>query len=170
LIFNGETLATPDGLQVVFAKVGAELELASTADRLAVIRGRGANFFSYTFPLGHTTRKFPLVHPGTTVVTMGSGEFPARAEVFVSQHPYWAITNASGQFEFPEVPPGTYDLRVYIRDWVVSSAERDPESGLIARLNYGPDLVFRQTVTVTPGGAETVTVRFDPSTRGGHGQ
>ena len=36
-----------------------------------------------------------------------------RASVHVFEHPYFAVTDAAGQFELTQVPPGTYRLRIW---------------------------------------------------------
>jgi len=36
-----------------------------------------------------------------------------RAYVYVSEHPYVAITDASGNFEIKDLPPGKYTIRFW---------------------------------------------------------
>jgi hypothetical protein len=40
-----------------------------------------------------------------------------NAEMFVAPHPYYAVTDESGQFEFTDVPPGTYQIVAWHEGW-----------------------------------------------------
>ena len=33
-----------------------------------------------------------------------------NAEILVVPHPYYAVTDESGRFELPDVPPGQYEI------------------------------------------------------------
>ncbi len=35
------------------------------------------------------------------------------AYIWVSKHPYYAVTDKSGKFEIADVPPGTYKLKAW---------------------------------------------------------
>ena len=44
-----------------------------------------------------------------------------RAWIYVSPHPYIAITDANGAFKIDAIPPGRYVLRVWHEGWVLES-------------------------------------------------
>jgi hypothetical protein len=79
-----------------------------------------------------------------------------HAYLFVSDHPYCAITDADGHFEWPRVPPGEYELITWMPSWDVVRFERDPESTAVVRIDFGPHREWRQTVAVRPN--ETTTI------------
>jgi plastocyanin len=58
--------------------------------------------------------------------------------VVVLENPYFAVTNAEGKFEIPNVPPGTYTLKTW--------SEKLPETS--------------RQVTVTAGGAANVHIEL----------
>jgi hypothetical protein len=60
-----------------------------------------------------------------------------RAVIVVLDHPFFAVTDESGKFEIPNVPPGSYTLKAW--------SEKGPEQS--------------RPVTVTAGG--TATVHFE---------
>jgi Carboxypeptidase regulatory-like domain len=45
------------------------------------------------------------------------------AEMMVAPHPYYAVTDESGQFEFRDVPPGTYKIVAWHEGWGVIGKE-----------------------------------------------
>ena len=78
-----------------------------------------------------------------------------NAYIHVVANPYYAVTNAKGEFELKDVPPGKYTLRA----WHESMAEEAVTSGPeITGYNYGPDWEETRSVTVEAGG--TVTADF----------
>ena len=40
-----------------------------------------------------------------------------NAEMMVVSHPYYAVTNESGSFEFTGVPPRTYQIAAWHEGW-----------------------------------------------------
>jgi plastocyanin len=51
-----------------------------------------------------------LKKPGLVSVKCDAGHTWMSAFVHVVEHPYYAVTDASGKFELTDVPPGTYTL------------------------------------------------------------
>jgi hypothetical protein len=46
-----------------------------------------------------------------------------RAWVVVAAHPFYAVTDAGGQFELPRLPPGRYTVRVWQERLGTASSE-----------------------------------------------
>jgi hypothetical protein len=42
----------------------------------------------------------------------------------VVTHPYYAVTDESGRFEFSDVPPGTYQIVAWHEGWNVAGKEQ----------------------------------------------
>jgi Carboxypeptidase regulatory-like domain len=77
-----------------------------------------------------------------SVVRMGSGIFPwMRGFLFVTDHPFFAVTSESGAFELNGVPAGTYTVEAW-------------------HTQYGK---VEASVTVSPGVDATVNFQFDAS-------
>ena len=69
--------------------------------------------------------------PGLVEIACDAGHTWMRAYVLVTDHPYYAITGNDGAFTIPDVPPGTYTVRVWhealgtqTREVVLRQAER----------------------------------------------
>jgi len=73
-----------------------------------------------------------------------------RGYLFVDDHPYYARSDAEGQFVLPLVPAGRYELVCWMPNWLKARHERDPESGFVTRLFFQPPLCVTQTLTIGP--------------------
>ena len=78
--------------------------------------------------------------------------FWEKAWIYVSPHPYVAVTDADGKFMMTQVPPGKYSIRAWHEGW-----EKIGEDKTGAPL-YQP---FAQTVNVTVRNAETTEIYFE---------
>lgn len=89
-----------------------------------------------------------------------------NAEMMVVSHPYYAVTDETGRFEFTEVPPGTYQIVAWHEGWGVLGKEQAFDV-LTERKVDRP--VFTQPKTweksVTVGGNQAVAVNFVISNR-----
>ena len=55
----------------------------------------------------------PLSKPGIILLACEAGHPWMSGYVFVADHPYVSLTNADGEFTIPNVPPGTYHLKMW---------------------------------------------------------
>jgi hypothetical protein len=139
------------GSRAGFVRRGDSVRIASAEERFHIARGRGAAFFSYAFPDPHKPVEQKLEQCGRVDLTCAAGCYWQAAQLFVCDHPYYAVTNAAGEFRFTQVPAGKYDLVAWHPNWVAERMERNPESGLPARLVYAPPLETSRPVVVTRG-------------------
>ena len=75
------------------------------------------------------------------------------AYVFVVEHPYYALTDAKGQFELKDVPAGTHTLKFWHENWRASPVK---ENGKVIEYTYQKPLVYSVSVTVKTGAAAEV--------------
>jgi hypothetical protein len=84
-----------------------------------------------------------------------------NAEMMVSPHPYYAVTDEHGKFEFTDVPPGTHQIVAWHEDWTVLGKEKAFDV-LTEREVQRP--VFTESKTrekpVTVSGNQTSMVNF----------
>lgn len=146
--------------RIGFTRVGDEVTLTSTDDEYHAIRARGAEFFTLALPTPDTPLKRKLDRPGHVEFTSGAGYFWSAADVFVCEHPYFAVTDAEGKFRFDYVPPGEYEAVAWLRNWRVTTADRDPETGRTMRLTFAEPFTVRARAVVADGRIAEVAIRF----------
>ena len=78
-----------------------------------------------------------------------------HAHLFVSDHPYWTQTDATGRWALVGVPSGEYEIAYWLPPWRLATVERDPESGAAARWIMADALTRIGHIAVT---TSTVTV------------
>jgi plastocyanin len=72
--------------------------------------------FSVDLPAGGPPVRRPLVTAGLYKINCDRHLW-MRAWIYVSDHPYVAVTDAQGRFELADVPAGVYTLRVWHEGW-----------------------------------------------------
>jgi hypothetical protein len=154
LIENGERK------RIAWASVGSEIRLVNRFTGIAGIRARGSEFFSQLFPEADRESTRIVTQAGRTTFTSASGQYWAVADLFVSEHPYMANTDAEGRFRFDDVPDGEYELVAWHPHWRVAGHELDPETGVVARWRYAPAVEIRATVRVVAGTSANVNMAF----------
>ena len=141
---------------IAFTKLGEEVELVSRDKNFNAIRGRGAAFFTLPFPTPNQPIRRKLDRPGRVEFTSGAGFFWTAADVFVCEHPYYTLTDSKGHFVLDGVPPGTYEITAWLRPWVITGRDRDPETGRIVRLHFQEETVATGHVTVPQTGSVSI--------------
>jgi hypothetical protein len=134
-----------------FVRCGESVTIHSAEPVFNALRARGARYFSLPFPDPNRplSRTFPVC--GRVELTSAAGYYWQAADLFVCDHPYYAVTDADGRFEFPLVPAGSYTLVAWHPNWVADRTERNPETGLPSRLGYAPPLETSRPVSVARG-------------------
>ena len=134
--------------RVGFAHRGEPVSMKAAEPLFHILRGRSAAFFSYTFPEPDQpiTRAFDKV--GRIELSSGSGYYWASADLFISDHPYFTLTDREGTFTLDHVPSGPVEVVAWLPGWIPRNRERDPESGLIVRMSYSPPVEAVRTIKV----------------------
>jgi hypothetical protein len=134
-----------------FVRRGDSVTMRSREPVFHSLRARGAAFFALAFP----DPDAPLTHTfdtcGRVELTSAAGYYWQAADLFVCDHPYYAVTDADGRFDFKHVPAGEYDLVAWHPNWVIARTERNPETVLPSRLIYAPPLEQSRSVVVSRG-------------------
>jgi plastocyanin len=99
---------------VIAAEVGQWLEIRNSDPILhnADARLGQETLFNLALTPGRQLRR-PLAEAGLVTITCEVRHTWMRAYVAVSDHPYHTVTDAYGEYEIGDVPPGTYTLRVW---------------------------------------------------------
>jgi hypothetical protein len=133
-----------------FVRRGDAVEMTSRDPVFHSLRAGGAAFFTLAFPDPDQSCTRRLNENGVVELSSAAGYYWMRAYLFVDEHPYYTRTDARGRFVLKQVPPGSYEVVCWLPSWVESRHERDPETGLVARLFLGRSVERTRTITLGP--------------------
>lgn len=144
-----------------FVRRGDAVRMASADATFHILRGRGAAFFSLAFPDANKPLSRTFDTPGRVELSSGAGYFWAHANLFVADHPYFALTDREGRFAFDNVPAGEVRVVAWHPSCWGAKQERDPETGLVSRQNYAAPLEATLPAHVEPGRTASADVRLN---------
>ena len=101
----------------------ADLQMQSSDATLHTIHMDGAASFNLPFPFPNQITSRAMSTPGLVNLRCNGGHVWMNAEMMVVPHPYYAVTDESGQFEFTSVPPGTYQIVAWHEGWGLAGKE-----------------------------------------------
>jgi len=99
------------------------LTMQSSDATLHTVHMSGAASFNLPFPFVNQATSRTMSTPGLVHLRCNGGHVWMNAEMMIVPHPYYAITDESGQFEFTDVPPGTYQIVAWHEGWIVAGKE-----------------------------------------------
>jgi hypothetical protein len=137
---------------------GDSVTIVSKQDRFHALRARGAAFWTFTLPDADRPVIKRLDEPGIVELSSAAGYYWMHAYLFVSEHPYCAVADATGRFELTSVPPGDYELVTWLPSWFVVRRERDPELTAVVRIAFGPHFEWRRPMTIRREESATVSI------------
>ena len=75
----------------------------------------------YNLPFTSAGREITraMVRDGVVSVRCNAGHVWMNGEMIVAKHPYYAVTDADGNFELDQVPPGSYEIVAWHEGWRV---------------------------------------------------
>jgi hypothetical protein len=144
--------------RVGFVRRGEAITVSSTEAAYHVLRGRGDAFFSLPFPEPNQPVQRKLPKAGLVELTSGTGLYWANANLFVSDHPYFTVTDAEGRFMLDRVPAGPVEVVVWMPGWQAAKTERDADSTQVARQKYSAPIERVQKVVITSASTAEVNV------------
>jgi hypothetical protein len=137
--------------RVGFVRRGDAVTLVSRETEFNALHASGAAFFTLTFPDREQPLKRQFRDNGIVELSSNAGYYWMRAHLFVDDHPYFTRTNAGGNFELCQVPPGKYQLVCWMPNWHMTRQDRDPESGLVTRIAFQAPVEQTCGIAVEPG-------------------
>jgi hypothetical protein len=145
--------------------VGTQLEIVNSDTILHNVHGNivGSSglqtLFNIAQPLKGTPTKTPaLENSGMIFLTCEAGHPWMNAFVFVADNPYVAISKDDGDFVIPNVPAGSYKIKMWHEGVTLVSNDKKRQ-----KYEYEEPYITTKDVEVTPN-AETV-INFDLSLR-----
>lgn len=137
------------------APAGSTVELRNSDPVLHNVHGYrqgGTTLFNLAMPVQNQRTKQTLKKAGLSWFRCDAGHTWMSAYVWTFDHPFFAVTNGSGEFAINDVPPGKYKLRVWHEGW-------KPKGGASSPLDTDP-ISVDQPVVVEDGKTATVTVNL----------
>ena len=115
--------------------------------------GRPDTIFNIALPVAGMKRELPADVPGIHMTLCDAGHPWMNAYVVVTQHPYYAVSDANGSFTIDNVPPGTYKIKMWHEG---VPALKD------GKLDFNSDKPYEleKSVTVAVGAKENVDFEF----------
>jgi plastocyanin len=123
--------------RVVTASVGQWLVFRNSDPVLHNADARiGAKpLFNIAITPGGEVRR-PLVEPGLVKINCDVRHTWMEAYAFVAEHPYHTVTDASGEYEIRDIPPGRYTVRVWHERLGEQQKEVEVHAGKMAPLDF----------------------------------
>ncbi len=109
---------------ILLVPQNTELQMKSSDATLHTIHMDGAASFNLPFPFTNQINSRTMSTPGLVNLRCNGGHVWMNAEMMVVPHPYYAVTDESGRFEFTSVPPGTYQIVAWHEGWGLAGKEQ----------------------------------------------
>ena len=109
---------------ILLVPENAALQMQSSDATLHTIHMEGAASFNLPFPFPNQVVSRNMSSPGLVHLRCNGGHVWMNAEMMVIPHPYYAVTDESGNFELTAVPPGTYQIMAWHEGWTVLGKQK----------------------------------------------
>ena len=135
------------------------LSMVSSDATLHTIHMDGAATFNLPFPFTDRVTTRSMSTPGLVNLRCNGGHVWMNAEMMVVTHPYYAVTDESGNFEFTNVPRGTYQIVAWHEGWTLLGKEHAYDvltERSVERPVFSEAKTWEKSVTVEANQASTV--------------
>lgn len=146
---------------ILLVPQNAVLTMQSSDATLHTVHMDGAATFNLPFPFPNQVSSRTMPSPGLVHLRCNGGHVWMNAEMFVVPHPYYAVTDESGRFEFTDVPPGNYQIVAWHEGWGVAGKEHAYDvltEHKVERPIFTEARTWEKPVTV--GASQVSTVNF----------
>ncbi len=144
---------------ILLVPEGADLEMQSSDATLHTIHMDGAATFNLPFPFTNQVVSRAMSTPGLVNLHCNGGHVWMNAEMMVVPHPYYAVTDESGRFEFTSVPPGAYQIVAWHEGWGLAGKEQAYDvltERAVQRPIFTEPKSWEKPVTVNSNGSSSV--------------
>lgn len=151
---------------ILLVPVNDSLTMQSSDTTLHTVHMAGAATYNLPFPFPNQPTSRTMSTPGLVSLRCNGGHVWMNAEAMVVRHPYYAVTDESGRFEFTNVPPGTYQIVAWHEGWNLAGKEQSYDvltEKKVDRPVFSEPKTWEKSVTV--GGNQTASVNFVVSNR-----
>jgi len=145
---------------ILLVPESASLTMMSSDATLHTIHMDGAASFNLPFPFTDRPITRTMSSPGLVHLRCNGGHVWMNAEMMVVPHPYYAVTDESGRFEFTNVPPGTYQIVAWHEGWGLAGKEQAYDvltEHAVQRPVFTEPKTWEKSVTVSGNQVSTVS-------------
>lgn len=136
-----------------------DLKMQSSDATLHTIHMDGAASYNLPFPFPNQVSSRSMSTPGLVNLRCNGGHVWMNAEMMVVNHPYYAVTDESGRYEFTNVPAGTYQIVAWHEGWNLTGKEQAYDvltERSVQRPVFSEPKTWEKSVTVQANGPSTV--------------
>ncbi len=108
---------------ILLVPQNTDLAMKSSDATLHTLHMDGAATYNLPFPFPDQVVSRNLPNAGLITVRCNGGHVWMNAEIFVIDHPYYAVTDENGRFQLSDVPPGEYEIVAWHEGWKVVREE-----------------------------------------------
>jgi hypothetical protein len=144
---------------ILLVPASAELQMKSSDATLHTIHMDGAASYNLPFPFPEQISSRTMSTPGLVNLRCNGGHVWMNAEMMVVKHPYYAVTDESGRFEFTEVPAGAYQIVAWHEGWNLAGKEQAYDvltEHTVQRPVFTDPKTWEKSVAVNANGSSTV--------------
>jgi hypothetical protein len=144
---------------ILLVPASAELQMKSSDATLHTIHMDGAASYNLPFPFPEQVSSRAMNTPGLVNLRCNGGHVWMNAEMMVVKHPYYAVTDESGRYEFSDVPAGNYQIVAWHEGWNLAGKEQAYDvltEHTVQRPVFTDPKTWEKSVTVNANGASTV--------------
>jgi hypothetical protein len=144
---------------VMLVPRSSDMQMKSSDATLHTIHMEGAATYNLPFPFVDRVVSRPMNTTGVVSLKCNGGHVWMNAEVFVIDHPYYVVTDASGRFELTGVPPGNYVIEAWHEGWGVAGRQTSFDvltEHKVERPLFTDPHTWDKEVSVSSGGAAVV--------------
>ena len=145
---------------ILLVPQNGDLRMKSSDPTLHLVHMDGAEAYNLPFPFINQVISRPMNAAGIANLRCNGGHSWMNAVAVVAPHPYYAVTDANGQFELTDVPPGHYEIVAWHEGWEVLRHE-DARDVLteqpVPRLIFSEPRTWTKSVDVSAGATSVVS-------------
>ena len=145
---------------ILLVPQNATLSMMSSDATLHTIHMEGAASFNLPFPFTDRVTTRSMSTPGLVHLRCNGGHVWMNAEMMVVSHPYYAVTDESGGFEFTDVPQGTYQIVAWHEGWNLLGKQHAYDvltQHSVERPLFSEPTTWEKSVTVSGNQVSTVS-------------
>lgn len=159
---------------ILLVPVQGVLTVKSSDPLLHTVHMSGSADYNLPFTSQGQEIARPMTREGSVSLRCNAGHVWMNSEMMVAKHPYYTVTDADGNFELGQVPPGKYEIVAWHEGWRVVGESPVYDIATQVRVNrpvFSEPVVWSKPVVVAAHQSAEVTFTLGektPQTPQGH--